>query len=187
MSLSFHLQYIECDSVCSGGSVCCTVTSSPGVPENILLALSSIYSFRVSLNFLFYRHWLSISEYEHVLALPLYITCSVSVSAYLGIAYEYAVEMTYPLPKPVSASLVNVVSQVSAYVCVCCTIGELSHFCIVFAFNSYRQIFKLFLVFFIGKYYLRIGMWTTVAFTGCAAFLAGWLKKTCMRCTHSNV
>ncbi len=34
------------------------------------------------------------------------------LSSYQGIAYEYAVEMTYPLPEATSAGLINVVSQV---------------------------------------------------------------------------
>ena len=33
--------------------------------------------------------------------------------AFQAVAYEYAVEMTYPLPEGTSANIVNVVSQVS--------------------------------------------------------------------------
>ena len=74
-------------------------------------------------------------------------------------------EITYPLPEALSASLVNIMSQV----------GVVKSYVVVMVIMvvTHLQIFNLFLVFFIGKYYHRIGMWTTVAFIGCAAVLAG--------------
>ena len=37
---------------------------------------------------------------------------SVSMSGFQAVSYEYAVEMTYPLPEATSATLLNLVSQV---------------------------------------------------------------------------
>ena len=38
--------------------------------------------------------------------------CRAATTSFAAIAYEYAVEMTYPLPESTSAGLVNVSSQV---------------------------------------------------------------------------
>ena len=40
---------------------------------------------------------------------------SSSIVAFQAVAYEYAVEMTYPLPEGTSANIVNVVSQVGRH------------------------------------------------------------------------
>ena len=42
-----------------------------------------------------------------------YYPSSSSVATFQAVAYEYAVEMTYPLPEGTSATIINVVSQVS--------------------------------------------------------------------------
>ncbi len=36
-----------------------------------------------------------------------------SMASYQAVCYEYAVEMTYPLPESVSSSLMNIMSQVN--------------------------------------------------------------------------
>ena len=42
--------------------------------------------------------------------------CRATTTSFMAIAYEYAVEMTYPLPEGTSAGLMNASSQVDNYV-----------------------------------------------------------------------
>ena len=42
--------------------------------------------------------------------------CRATTTSFMAVAYEYAVEMTYPLPEGTSAGLMNASSQVDNYV-----------------------------------------------------------------------
>ena len=44
--------------------------------------------------------------------LALFLFLRASLASYQAVSYEYAVEMTYPLPEATSAGLINVMSQV---------------------------------------------------------------------------
>ena len=47
-----------------------------------------------------------------VIASGLLSPCSAGSNSFLGLCYEYGVELTYPIPEEVSAGLLNGVSQV---------------------------------------------------------------------------
>ena len=56
---------------------------------------------------------------KHYISWSHYIACldyRATTTSFMAVAYEYAVEMTYPLPEGTSAGLMNATSQVDNYV-----------------------------------------------------------------------
>ena len=70
-------------------------------------------------------HYYVLAHYWNTLLLAHYCPTSSSIVSFQAISYEYAVEMTYPLPEGTSANIVNVVSQVSTILSCYSTVYEL--------------------------------------------------------------
>ena len=71
------------------------------VPRQLLSPLHTSYSARVSY-----------LEYHCLFVVDLCLLNRLSMASFQAVVYEYAVEMTYPLPEGTSAGLINVTSQV---------------------------------------------------------------------------
>ena len=111
LQLALLLQCHQRVSVCAGCCFIGLVLCSSAVPVAFHHALFFIQLAYVSEGTVNCMHTNCTLCILHVYIIP-HISSS-SIVSFQAISYEYAVEMTYPLPEGTSATMVNVVSQVS--------------------------------------------------------------------------
>ena len=100
------------------------------------------------------------------------------MASFQAVAYEYAVEMTYPLPEGTSAGLINVGSQVCLlYYCM----GV--HHCVWFC----TQVISIVVISFVGHFADRsvnkvpVGLWFMVGVAGLACVLTVFVRPELRR------